>query len=107
MLKIKDSNIFLTRGDSASLKIKVKDIEGKDFIFTEDFKLVFSVKKNISDKYLTIQKEVQNSINIEIVPEDTKQLAFGEYYFDIELQMNNKIFTIITPHKFIICEEVS
>ena len=107
MLKIKDSNIFLTRGDSASLKIKVKDIEGKDFIFTKDFKLIFSVKKNITDKFLTIQKEVFNSTNIEIIPEDTKNLSFGDYYFDIELQIEDKVFTIITPHKFIICEEVS
>lgn len=106
MLKIKDSNIFLTRGDSASLKIKVKDIDGKDFIFTEDFKLIFSVKKNITDKHLTIQKIANNSINIELLPEDTKTLSFGEYFFDIELQIKDKVFTIITPHKFILCEEV-
>ena len=44
MLVVKDSNIFLTRGDSASFDIDIKDGNNKDFIFTQDATLTFTVK---------------------------------------------------------------
>lgn len=107
MLEVKDSNIILTRGDSASLKIDIKDADDKDFIFTQDFTITFTVKKYCESKFNLIQKTLSNSNAFELTPEDTNNLPFGEYYYDVEMKTDNKVYTVITPHKFIIKEEVS
>lgn len=107
MLVVKDSNIFLTRGDSASFDIDIKDGNDKDFIFTQDFTLIFTVKKYCDSKFNLIQKTLSNSITFEISPEDTSNLPFGEYFYDVELRTNDKVFTVITPHKFVLEEEVT
>lgn len=108
MLEVIDSNIFLTRGDSALLKIDIQDIDGKDFMHTtQSFNLIFTVKKYCESKYFVIKKTLENNSNtFELEPEDTNKLPFGEYFYDVELHMDNKIFTIITPHKFILQKEV-
>ena len=108
MLEVIDSNIFLTRGDTALLKIDIQDIDGKDFMHTtQSFKLIFTVKKYCGSQYSVIKKVLYSTNAFELEPEDTNKLPFGEYFYDVELQMNNKIFTIITPHKFILQKEVS
>lgn len=107
MLVVKDSNIFLTRGDSASFEIDIKDADDKDFIFTQDFTLIFTVKKYCDSKFNLIQKTLSNSILLELSPEDTSNLPFGEYFYDVELRTHDKIYTVITPHKFILEAEVT
>jgi hypothetical protein len=45
---------------------------------------------------------------VEIDPEDTKDLRFGQYVYDVQwTQSNGTIITLVKPSKFIIEHEVT
>lgn len=105
MFKIEENNIFLTRGDSANIHIKVIAIGGKEYKVTSGDTITFTVKKSTNDTTILIQKQGQE---ITIEPDDTSRLSYGKYVYDVQLNMSTgEIDTIITPHEFNLLEEVN
>ena len=66
------------------------------------------MKKDISDKDCLILKDIDmNTMRLQIDPEDTKNLSFGSYIYDIELTTNDGfVDTFIGPATFKITKEV-
>ena len=97
MLKVMNGNVYLTRGDSAKLDLVVdnyKRLPGD--------RLIFTVKQSTSSSKVLIQKQF----------DDTKDLLYRNYVYDVQLTRNSYndtlwVETVITPHKFIVTEEVS
>lgn len=106
MLFIDDEqNITLTRGDSATLGLTVKQ-NTSSYDFSNDL-VVFTVKKNVNTDAFLIQKTFANGI-INLTPSDTNNLNYGTYYYDVQLQnQSNGVYTIIPPSKFIVASEVT
>lgn len=107
MIIIKGTEISIIRGDSATINLSIKNRNSD-----EEYNLLagdivrFSVKRDISDSELLIQKTFENN-QIKIEHDDTKSLSFGDYVYDVELQYaNGDRDTIISPSKFIILAEV-
>lgn len=107
MIIIKGTTISIIRGDSATINLSIKNRNSdEEYILLDGDIVRFSVKKDISDNDILIQKTFENN-QIKIEHLDTKNLAFGEYVYDVELQYaNGDRDTIISPSKFIILAEV-
>lgn len=110
MLEIKaDGSIRLTRGDTAKLTVKLK-YEGTNdsYIIRPTDKFTLTVKKSVKDTVALVQKVVVGSNNIKINPEDTQDLAFGKYKYDVQLTTaDGEVYTIIDPATFEVAEGVT
>lgn len=126
MFKIDSENmiIYLTRGDSASIVFSAKDENGQVYHPNTNDRLSFSVAKKFGEEPLieiiTIMQDDEESFwTINLNASHTKDLSFGKYCFDVQLEMRDSesgelagVNTIIgktdevTPY-FIIWEEVS
>ena len=99
--------IELTRGDIAIFSITITNDNGEIYKAQEGDKIVFTLKNNTLSQNVIIQKEVIDGI-VKIEHEDTKDLEYGKYVFDVQLTFaNGDICTVIKPSPFILTEEVN
>ena len=112
MYNIVGQSIWLTRGDSFSAEISPQ-LNDTTYTPLEGDVIKFYLKRNLIkldnsgyvDANPLIQKTIPNDTMIlEISPSDTKQLAFGDYVYDVELTyadgtvdtfINNALFKIV------------
>lgn len=104
MLKIDDdNNIYLTRGDTPIIDVSLKDEEGNPYSMTSNERLIFTLRKLWDKGTILLTKTVATPV-FTFTTDDTKDLDFGEYVYDIYLYNTNtnnrdtfiaeKIFTI-------------
>ena len=82
-----------TRGDSFLFKFQRKNINN-EIILTKSQKMWFTVKEDYETKDILIQKSLDNGIefandgyyHIEIRPNDTRNLDYGIYVCDIQIE---------------------
>lgn len=111
-MKVNGSNLTMIRGDSESIVLSLKR---DDVIipFNQGDTVYFTVKRRYSTEDITLQKIItefneDGNCIIEIEPEDTKELEFRSYVYDIQLtDSNGRVTTIIPCSKFVIAEEVT
>lgn len=86
-------HISMHRGDRLTQSFSVRNAEGSPFTEMLD-DVFFTVKKSYNEKGYKFQKRLSNgsiitdgqgNYSFVIQPEDTNNLSFGEYDFDIEL----------------------
>lgn len=100
MLKVKRNKIFMTRGDTVSLKIDVVDLNGDPYYLQDGDDAIFRVKRSACDKNMLIEKELEvddeGILYLLIEPEDTENLKFGIYTYEVEIiTADDGHFTII------------
>lgn len=106
MVKIQGTTIYMTRGDTATINLSIKNDNKEEYELGEGDVVVFSVKKTLSDETYLIQKTFKDK-EIVIEHEDTRNLYFGEYLYDIQLTFaDGKVSTIVTPSKLVLESEV-
>lgn len=105
----KDGTIRLTRGDTARLTVTINnDFDDKPYEITETDVLKLTVKRSVRDTTPAFQKSVTGSNKFYIVPDDTKDLVFGKYIYDVELTtVGGDVYTVIEPTIFEILKEVT
>lgn len=104
-----DGTIRLTRGDTARLTVQIiNDVSDADYEIGEHDTLTLSVKKSVNDADPLIQKTIVGSQVFHIEPEDTNELEFGKYKYDVQLTTSGgDIYTVIEPSTFKIMKEVT
>ena len=102
----------IIRGDNDVFKFKRTDMDGNVITQRPD-KMYLTVKENIYQEKALIQKTLENGIRFEgdtyyvdFVPEDTDELSFGTYVYDIEV-ITEGIKKTIEKGEFIIDGEVT
>lgn len=100
MLKVRRNNIYMTRGDTVSLKIDLVDYDGEPYYLVDGDEAIFRVKKSACDKELLIEKYLESDdegqLYLLIEPADTEYLKFGIYVYEVELiTANDDHFTVI------------
>lgn len=101
MLKVKRNKIFMTRGDTVSLSVDLVDLNGDPYYLQDGDVAIFRVKRNVCDKKLLIEKELEvseddNLLYLYIEPEDTEKLCFGVYVYEIEVIIDDEYhYTVI------------
>lgn len=106
MFQVRNNQIFLTRGDSATIKLDITGSAGGAYVPADGDVITFTMKRTTNNKNALIQKTFENG-EISIEPEDTKDLPYGDYLFDVELRNDGVVATIVPPNLFRICEEVT
>lgn len=117
MFKISDDNSMeIVRGDSGGFEFSINetDAEGgiSPYVLGEGDVLTFTVKKSTTDSTHIIQKigmpVSDSAVAFSIEPEDTAELRYGRYFYDIEFRRNDGyVDTLIRPTLFVIGEEVT
>lgn len=103
-----NGTISLTRGDSLYVKVKLQDLDDDDVTLIEGDTVRFALKEDYdsSEELLVIDIPYDTMI-LRIAPEDTKDLPFGEYVYDIEVTFENGDVDTVIPRKtFRLLEEV-
>ena len=102
----------IIRGDNKTFTFQRKD-KDKNVITEKPDKMYLTIKQNEFERKALIQKTFDNGIRFEedtyyvdFVPEDTDDLSFGEYVYDIEV-IDNDYKNTIKKDAFIIESEVT
>ena len=109
------NKIHLTKGDSAAIVLDVfcPTIPNEDFNAPiSGMSIIMSVKKDVRDEEYAFQSqafydEKQHAWCIPIVPNQTKNLTSGIYRYDIEININGAIFTVVEDSTFELGKEVT
>lgn len=105
-------SISITRGDSATFIVSMKK-DGVVVPFEAGDKVYFTVKTSVNTAQKLIQKIItefteDGEAMIYILPEDTKQLEFKQYVYDVQLTAaDGSVTTFIKPSGFIVGGEVT
>lgn len=104
MIKVSKGDISIVRGDTGPIHITVLNSDQTEHTLENGDIITFTVRKDpLSD--IVIQKQGEN---ITLLPEDTAELEFGQYCYDVQYTMaNGTVDTIIPMKNFIILEEVT
>ena len=114
MLKLQKNKIIMTRGDSAyfGLKVKIPQFPYEEYKLKENDKCVFTCRKlqfwieGEQENPILFQFEIEKDL-VKILPEYTRELPYGDYYYDIELTMGDgQVHTIIEPTLLKLTREV-
>ena len=105
-MKVSGKNLSMTRGDTESLTVSVKDtpFQAGDTVF-------FTVRPKVCAP-IALQKIATTFTDgkavFSIAPSDTEGLPFGSYVYDIQwTKANGDVVTIVKPSIFTIAEEVT
>lgn len=97
------TNFELIRGDTFSFAFEVEFDEAPQKLEKVDF----TCKTNFDDDDVVFNKELEKGINfvkqdgtklyyiVRIAPEDTKNLETGMYYYDLQIELNGDVFTLL------------
>ena len=92
MILVKEGNIVLTRGDTATINLDLKQ-GGQDFKPTADTEIIFSAKKSYGADTYAIHKKLSGGI-IQIDHMDTQNLDVGDYVYDVQVRMGEQVNTV-------------
>lgn len=108
MLDISGNRIYMTRGDSAEIDLKIVDQSGADYEAVPGDKIYFRLKKNAFENTLLLVKEIDpETLRLTLVPEDTARLGFLSYRYEIELMTAQGYrFTVIENGEFVVGVEL-
>lgn len=107
MQNVSGTTIYLTRGDSLSVRVGIKTPAGYDYELQEGDEVRFAMKHDFSDSEPLILKTIGSDLLLELDPEDTEDLPFGRYVYDIELtNASGKVDTFIADAVLYITKEV-
>lgn len=105
---VKGTSITLTRGDSFAADIGIIQPDGAPYIPSEGDQIRFAMKRNVKDEEVLILREIPiETMRLVLTPEDTKELEFGSYVYDIQLtKSTGEVDTFITKSTLTLTEEV-
>ena len=104
------NEIISTRGDTIYRQININK-NGTAYTLQDGEKLYFTVKL---DNTAVIKKEfgyadlVDGKVIVKILPEETNNLPYGSYSYDVEVHfLNGDVATIIKANEFKLTKEVT
>ncbi len=105
---ITGTTITLTRGDSFEALVFATKKDGTQYIPAEGDKIRFAMKENYDDARPLLVKDIPiDTMMLVLDPEDTADLNFGKYVYDIQLtKANGKVDTFIAKAVIKLSEEV-
>lgn len=109
MLYVDSKNVIrLTRGDTARFLVTVLDGEGEEYTVQPDDVVRFTIKTSTLEPEAIVRKQIIGDANIYIAPEDTENLSYGKYVYDVEITTAiGDVYTVIEPTTFEIMPEVT
>lgn len=108
MIKISGSTIQMTRGDTLSIKVDIFNSDGTTYEVQEDDIIRFAMKKKYKDPQPLIIKVLDHeTLRLQLNPEDTEALEYGDYVYDVEITMGDgTVDTFIAEATLTLTKEV-
>ena len=107
MFQAQNNNIVIIRGDSGAFTISIADTNGSPVALTDGDVLTFTLRRTPRSSTIVLQKTITDG-TLTINPSDTQDMPFGSYVYDVELKRaDGYTDTIISPHEFLLLEEVT
>lgn len=108
MLVVTGNQIFLTRGDTLILTLSLSNSDGSEYVPAEGDSIFFRLKKFATYPALLIEKEIPtSSMILQLNPDDTASLSFGDYHYEIEVVTADGMHdTVIADELFTIGKEL-
>lgn len=105
---VQGTTITLTRGDTFMALISITQSDGSPYLPVEGDSVRFAMKRSYTDKEPPLVKDIPiATMKLVLEPEDTKDLEFGKYVYDIQLtKATGEVDTFITKGTMKITEEV-
>ena len=103
------TTITLTKGDTFKRTLTLRNkATGETYTPVEGDSIRFAAKKRYNDETCLIYRDIPiDTMLLHIEPDDTKDLATGNYVYDIQLTYaNGDVDTFIDKAKLILTEEV-
>ena len=97
------TNLEMIKGDTLSFAVEIEFDEAPQKLEKADF----SCKMNLDDDEALFHKELGKGINfskqdgtkmyyiVRVAPEDTENIEAGMYYYDLQIELNGDVFTIL------------
>lgn len=97
------TNLEMIKGDTLSFAVEIEFDDKPQELEKADF----TCKMNFDDDDVLFRKELEKGINfskqdgtklyyiVRVAPEDTKNLEAGMYYYDLSIELNGDVFTIL------------
>ena len=102
-----NGEIKLTRGDTAWLTVTLTDDEKQPYTMQAEDTLTLAVKITTRAKECLLRKVIKGNNVFHIKPEDTKDLIFGRYVYDVQIDTaDGDSYTVIPFTCFEIMDEV-
>ena len=105
-----DNTIHLTRGDTARFSIGriVNTVTNTNYTPTAEDTVTMTIKKTVLQADPFVQLIVHGGEVFHMKPEDTKEMAFGKYVYDVQLTTaDGDVYTIVPPATFDLLKEVT
>lgn len=111
-MKVNGKKLKMVRGDSEAITVKLTNAAGELMPLVPGDTVYFTVKDSAYTEVKLLQVVVtefeEGVALITIRPEDTKQLPFREYVYDVQVTFaDGSVKTIIPPSRFTINAEVT
>lgn len=105
---ITGTTITLTRGDTFEALVSAIKRDGTQYIPVEGDSIRFAMKENYDDPRPLLVKDIPiDTMMLTLEPQDTADLNFGKYVYDIQLtKANGKVDTFISKAILKLSEEV-
>lgn len=109
---IREKNIHMVRGDTEALQVKLQKEDGTPYFLEDGDIIYFTVKSSPRTEEKLLQKVITEFVDgaalITIEPEDTKELNFRKYKYDIQwTRADGIVKTIVPVSDFVIEEEIT
>lgn len=102
------NRITLTKGDSATLKLKLYDAQNKVVPLSEADRAVLTIKKDIDSEAAVLQMVIVEGQQFDFTPADTAGLPCGKYCYDVQVTLSDEnVYTVIPPSEFILAKGVT
>ena len=105
------NKIEIVRGTTNTIAIDVLDANGAPYALKDGEKLIFGVKRKVTDKDELIVRIASaaddGSYVVKIEPIDTVNLPCDKYVFDVGLQSGDAFYNVIESSPFVICGNVT
>ena len=98
--------ISIIRGTTNVFQVAVQDASGSPYLLAEGETLIFGVKPKPGEEEYTIVKVLtsDNLLNdtyvVRLSPEDTEDLSYGRYCYDVGLQRGNDYYMVLPCSDF-------
>lgn len=104
----KDNNISLTRGDTCTFNIDLVDADGNPYVTHEGDTMRFAMAKNYGTNNPLVNKNIPvDTLIFKLDPQDTKELEFGQYVYDIQFTDHNGDVSTILLGRITLTKEVA
>ena len=108
MFNVSNTNISITRGDSATLCVELKDQTRQPYELQEGDELLLTVKVDANQSEHVLQLPADQAGTFTFLPESTAGLSFRTYKYDIQLTTSaGEVYTVIPVSAFTVMEEVT